>query len=285
MRTSNIVMVVIGLAGVAGAILLAIRGAKLPVVPERPPDGDGRRKDSVGGAVADGIRRVTCILAAGWVAGFLVVGLGGRLVMRIIGATSGDGAQGRLTDAEEVVGEITLGGTVGFVIFAGLVVPIATAFLYLPVRRFLPNRAWQSGLLYSVLLLAVFGISDPLERDSIDFVILSPNWLSVVLVITAAALFGLTLASMVALCERSVPTIGDRGVRWTAWIPYLSLIGLINPIGVPIVVVYLVGRAVSRGRLDSAWARPGVRLTSLGVGAAACLVSLVVVGGVAVDLV
>jgi hypothetical protein len=205
--------------------------------------------------------------------------------MRILGATSGDVAQGRLTDAEEKVGEITFGGSVGFVIFAGLLIPIAAACLYLPVRRFLPNRAWQSGLLYSVLLLAVFGISDPLDRDSIDFVILSPSWLGVVLVIATAVLFGVTLASMVALCERSVPTIGDRGVRWTRWIPYLALIGLINPIGIPIVAVYLIARAVSRGRLAAAWDRPPVRLASLGVGAAACLVSLVLVGGVAVDLV
>ena len=143
-------------------------------------------------------------------------------------------------------------------IFAGLLIPIATACLYLPVRRFLPNRAWQSGLLYSILLLAVFGITDPLERDSIDFVILSPNWLSVVLVVALAVLFGLTLASLVAIFERSVPAIGDRGVRWTAWIPYVALIGLINPIGFPIVVVYLIGRAVSRGRLAAAWERPNV---------------------------
>ena len=68
MRVSNIVLVVIGLAGVAGAVVLAVRGAKLPVVPERPPTDEAEVRLG-GGAVADGIRRVTCILAAGWVAG------------------------------------------------------------------------------------------------------------------------------------------------------------------------------------------------------------------------
>ena len=244
------------------------------------------RAESVGGALADGLRRLTCVLAAGWVAGFLVVGLGGRLVMRILGATSGDVAQGRLTDAEQVVGEITLGGTVGFVIFAGLLLPIAAACLYLPVRRFLPNRAWQSGLLYSVLLLATFGITDPLERDSTDFVILSPSWLGVVLVVATAGLFGITLPrrssphSALRAGHRAIAALdGTRGSRISpssaSSIRSAPRSPRCTSSGEPCCGV----DSLLRGR------RRSVRLAALGVGATACLVSLVVVGGVAVDLV
>ena len=257
MRISNIVLVVIGLAGIAAAVVLARRGANLPVVPERPTTDDRRPNESVGGALADGLRRVTGILAAGWVAGFLVVGLGGRLVMRILGATSGDVAQGRLTDAEEMVGEITFGGSVGFVIFAGSLIPIAAACLYLPVRRFLPNRAWQSGLLYSVLLLASSG---------------SPTRSSA----TASTSSSCRRAGSV-WCWSSPPPrcSGSRSHRWSpsssapcppsaiaafvgpAWIPYLALIGLINPIGLPI-----VPRCTSSGAPFAGPTRCGVETTA-----------------------
>ena len=47
------------------------------------------------------------------IAGVLVAGLGGRLMMRVLAATSGDSAQGLVTEAHETVGEITLGGSLG----------------------------------------------------------------------------------------------------------------------------------------------------------------------------
>ena len=39
-----------------------------------------------------------------------------RLIMRLLAVTAGDDAQGRLTEADEVVGEIDLGGTVALVL-------------------------------------------------------------------------------------------------------------------------------------------------------------------------
>ena len=59
-------------------------------------------------------------MIGGVVGGLLAAGAGGRLAMRLMAVTAGDGAQGRITEADEVVGEITVGGTVGFVVFGGL---------------------------------------------------------------------------------------------------------------------------------------------------------------------
>lgn len=40
--------------------------------------------------------------------------------MRLLAATAGDAAQGRRTEAEEIVGRITTGGSIGFIVFTGL---------------------------------------------------------------------------------------------------------------------------------------------------------------------
>ena len=88
--------------------------------------------------------------------GLLVMGVGGRLAMRLLGATGGDAAQGRITEANEVVGEITVGGTIGFVIFVGLLSGMVMTALWFAVRRYLPER-WIGGLLFGAGLLVVFG--------------------------------------------------------------------------------------------------------------------------------
>ena len=66
------------------------------------------------------VARLAGSVVGALVAGLMTVGLGGRLMMRILAATSPPQAQGRLTDADAIVGEITTGGTVSFVLFVGL---------------------------------------------------------------------------------------------------------------------------------------------------------------------
>lgn len=72
--------------------------------------------------------------SAGIICGVIVAGFLGRFVMRVLAATSGDGAQGLLTDADEVVGEITLDGTIGFIVFVGIGAGAITAIMLLIVR-------------------------------------------------------------------------------------------------------------------------------------------------------
>src|SRR5262245_21326831 len=110
---------------------IAWRGRRLPVY-------EARTLPSTPGASAlDALRTLSAMLGAGAVAGFLVAGLGGRLFMRLMAATSGDAVQGRLTEAEEVVGDITFNGTLGFIIFIGIFFPAAAGLAYLGLRHFL----------------------------------------------------------------------------------------------------------------------------------------------------
>ena len=187
-------------------------------------------------------------MTAGFWSGLLVVGLGGRLVMRLLGATSGDDAQGRITDAGETVGEITFGGTLGFIIFAGLLIPVLSSFAYLAGRRILPQRSWLAGLVFGLFLLATFGVDDPLDPDNVDFEILTPLPLAVVIIALTALLFGTTFTALASRLDERLPAITDSAALTTKS-SYMSLIMLLNPLFAFATGAYVVGRALLRGRL------------------------------------
>jgi hypothetical protein len=242
MRLANLIVATLGIAAASLALTISWRGRRLPVIVRVEPEGWKA-------AAVAAIRTVAACLAAGVVAGFLAVGLFGRFVMRVLGATSGDAVQGRLTEAEERVGEITLGGTIGFVIFAGLLVPVALTMIYAGVRELMPDRAVVAGAVFGAVVLATAGVDDPLSPDNIDFDILAPTWLAVVLVASAALLFGVTAAVLSHRFERMLQTA--TGARWQRGLLYVPMLILAAP---PILfgfVVYVTVRMASRGRIRS----------------------------------
>jgi hypothetical protein len=147
-------------------------------------------------------------LVSGVTAGITVIGAGGRLAMRLLAVTGGDEAQGRITEAEEVVGEISVDGTIGFILFNGIFGGVASAVLYLLVRRFLPH-GWIGGVAFGLGLLMVLGTTiDPLRDENPDFDIVGPGWLSVAVFTALAVAFGITVAAVTT--------------RLSAWLPLLS---------------------------------------------------------------
>src|SRR5215213_11466994 len=115
-------------------LCIALVPVEPPPVPE--PDGAGPTDPPPVSLV---VRRYLWYLAvallSGAAAGILAAGAGGRLVMRLLAVTAGADAQGRITEAEEVVGRITVDGTIGFVLFTGLFVGLPSAVGYLLLRR------------------------------------------------------------------------------------------------------------------------------------------------------
>ena len=199
------------------------------------------------------VRSIAIAVSAGATAGVLVGGLGSRLAMRIMAATSGDEAQGAITEADEVVGRITVGGTLGLVLFVGVGLGSLAALLYLLVRRWLPWPAWLSGLLFGVLLLAVFGRDDPVDPNNPDFTILSPKWLAVALFTLLLPLYGLVLGSLVARLEAGYPTLSTRPKVLVAYAPLL-LFAPFLPVVVPLAAIALLAVGAQRLRpLARAW--------------------------------
>jgi hypothetical protein len=251
MRTANVVVSVLGIAGVVVGAAFAWRWRHAPLLAAGRPT-----PETTGRAALDGLRTLAVATTAGVVAGVLVAGLGGRLVMRILGATSGGAAQGKLTEADEVVGEITTGGTIGIVIFVGLFGGIFAALAFIVVRRWLPATAGPAGLVAGVLLLGTIGVGDAMSPDNVDFAILRPTWLAVTLIVGVALLFGVTFTALAARLDAGMPTLGDRPSSIAA---HGSLVLLLFP---PLVVgaaAYVAGRAALQGRLAPLLASSTVR--------------------------
>lgn len=139
---------------------------------------------------------VTVAAVSGVTSGILVAGAGGRLAMRLLAATAGDAAQGRITEAEEVVGEITVGGTIGFVLFTALFFGAATGALFLLIRRWLPAGR-LGGLAFGGLLLVVAASRiEPLRKDNPDFDIVGPGWVSIVVFAALVVAHGMAVAAI-----------------------------------------------------------------------------------------
>ena len=151
---------------------------------------------------------VALTISGGIFAGITVIGAGGRLAMRLLAVTAGDDAQGRLTEADEIVGEISVDGTIAFVLFNGIFGGIALAVLYLLVRRFLPPR-WIGGAVFGLGLLIVGGTTvDPLRADNRDFDIVGPGWLALLVFVALGLAFGVVLSGVMAALSRWLPLLG-----------------------------------------------------------------------------
>ena len=168
---------------------------------------------------------VTVGLTAGIVAGVVMLGAGGRLVMRLLAVTAGSEAQGVITEADQTVGEITLGGTLGFIAFFGLAVGSLLAFVYMLIRRWLP-RGRASGASFGVLVLLVLATrADPLRPENPDFTLVGPDWLAVLAFSAIVIGYGMLLAAIVGRFSRFLPLL-KRDVKTIAkYVPPYALFG------------------------------------------------------------
>lgn len=275
MRTGNVLIVGLGSAALIAAIWIAWRGRRLPVLADR------ELPTTFGASALDGLRTIAAVVGAAVVAGVLVPGMGGRLFMRLMAATSGDSAQGKLTEAEEIVGDVTFGGSIGFVIFVGIFLPVAAALFYLALRHFLPAPVYVGGLMFGILLLATLGVGDPMSPDNIDFEVLTPLWLAIAGITALALLYGLTFGALATRFDTGLRPLsaGRRTVPGHAGL----LIMVVPPVAV-LTVVYVVIRTIARGRTKPTLERPGVRYTGMGLVVVGTVVATFVSLDAAIDI-
>ena len=222
-------------------------------------------------------------MAAGATAGILAAGAGGRLVMRLLAVTAGADAQGRITEAEEIVGRITVDGTIGFVVFTGLFVGLPSAAGYLLLRRWLPaGRA--AGLAYGALLLFVAGTRlEPLRRGNSDFDLVGPGWVSVVAFTALVVFHGALVVALAGRLSRAVPLLTAQPRAIAVYAPLL-LLALPGPaVALVLIIVGIAVVLVSRiPVMVAAWhSRPVVAVGRVALAVAA----LVAVPGFASALV
>lgn len=230
---------VLVLVGVLGVVLWGGREVRVP-------ETEGSPECLTAGSVA---RRylwyLTLAVVSGVGAGILVAGAGGRLAMRLLAATAGDAAQGRETEAQEIVGRISVGGTIGFVVFAALFFGFATGAIYLLIRRWLPGGR-LGGLTFGALLLVLAGTRiEPLRPGNLDFDIVGPGWVAVVVFGSLVVLHGMLVAALAGRYSTVAPLPSLDRRSFAAHAP-LALLLPAAPVFVPVATVGAVAVGLSR---------------------------------------
>jgi hypothetical protein len=194
--------------------------------------------------------------------------------MRLLAVTAGDSAQGRITEADEVVGDVTVGGTIGFVLFGGLFAGLVTALIYTLLRKWLPRGRWGALALGGLLLMTLAVRVEPLRSDNPDFDLVGPDWLAVSAFAALTVLHALVLVAVMARVSRSLPLPRKSRRVALAYAPLLLLIPTAS-IGAAAVLVVLAGAALStRPAVRHLWAHPRLLLAGRLLIAAVLLASL-----------
>lgn len=163
-------------------------------------------------------------VVSGVASGLVAAGAGGRLVMRLLAVTAGDQAQGRVTEADEIVGRITVGGSIGFIIFVGLFGGLVIGGVYMLLRRWLPP-ARLGAVAFAAFLLLVFATRiEPLRADNPDFGLVGPAWLALVAFGSLALFHTLVLAAVAGRMSRSLPVVTGQWRTAAAYLPLLLLV-------------------------------------------------------------
>ena len=243
------------LAVLAG-LVATVRWGGLTVQPPPVPLPDGAGPDDpppAGLVVRRFAWNVNLALAAGIGAGIMAAGAAGRLVMRLLAVTAGDDAQGRITEASEVVGRISADGTFSFVVFTALFFGSATGGAYLLLRRWLPaGRA--GGLAYGALLLVLAGTRlEPLREGNPDFDLVGPGWVSVTAFAVLVLFQGMLVAALAGRISRVVPLLGSDPRAIVMHAPLL-LLAPVPLVALVLVVVAALLVLVTRSRpVIAAW--------------------------------
>lgn len=195
------------------------------------------------------------------IAGVLVFGIGGRLAMRLIAATSNDAVQGAFTDAGEEIGKISADGTIGLIIFAGLFFGALGGWVYGVLRPLFPARR-SRRVLVSGLAAAAIGTPILINPGDRDFSILDPLWLAVALFVAVPLLFGLVIPFVADPLRNFYETTPLRFPHLLAFVPLVPLL-LTGIFFAGALLVGVVGAALST-RPRPARVVPAVRIVVAG---------------------
>jgi hypothetical protein len=162
---------------------------------------------------------------AGALAGLLVGGIGGRIVMRLSAIAGGPDVVERITENGNVVGEFTAEGTLGLLLFGGLFSGIAGGVILAIVAPWLRWAGPVRGLVFGVFVLAVAGRT-VIDASNPDFAILQPAWLNVLMFSALFLLSGVTAVFLLDRLERR-PSTSRGGVALLLYAPLLAVGSLV----------------------------------------------------------
>lgn len=187
------------------------------------------------------VARTGGMLVGAYLAGILALGAGIRLMMRVIAATSADDAQGRFTEADEIVGKVNADGSLFLIVIAGLATAIVGLALYSILRRWLPDSSLAAGLIGVAIGGGMFVRPvELLDSSNSDFELLTPVILAVAMILATLVLFGLTFGVLVDHLAPRWPRPGRSVGGVASVLPFVVLV-LSPPVFVAVALGVLVG--------------------------------------------
>lgn len=185
-------------------------------------------------------RVLTAGVLSGAMAGFLVGGIGGRLVMFVLRLTSSDAVRGLETDDGFDIGVVSSGTL--FLLAATTALGAVGGLAYVAIRTVL----WSRGrALVAACLAGLVGGAAILDEEGIDFQLLDPLWFAVVAFIALPAAYGWVLSRWV---ERRLARPSGSTSLLTL-LPLAALL-LVGPSGIVLVLLVLGGVAIAVRRPD-----------------------------------
>lgn len=152
----------------------------------------------------EALRHAAVVGTAGVIAGFIVGGAGGRLLMRVAAIEAPDRVTGSVTENGNRVGDITVGGTIELLVFVGLFSGVFGAAAYVITEPWLSWAGRLRGLLFGILLIAAAsGVA--LNPDNIDFGLVGSERLVVGMFLGLFVLYGVLLVELSLLLEPLIP--------------------------------------------------------------------------------
>ena len=159
-------------------------------------------------AVASVLRDIARGALTGLIVGVIVLGPGGRIVMRLA-AMLDSAAVGRHTENGNRVGDITIEGTVVLLIFGGLLIGAASSVIWVAIQEWIPGRRFVRAALAAAIAVALTGFQ-LVRPENDDFRILAPLVPILVLLLGLVAVAGFCFAVVDGWLDRRLPKASGR---------------------------------------------------------------------------
>lgn len=144
---------------------------------------------------------------AGVVAGLVVAGIGGRLAMRLA-LLAVPGSAGSLTENGNVIGAITLPGTVGLILFGAIIGLLFVGASWVSLAPWIPGAGWRRALATMPLAIALGGVG-LIDGRNPDFAVLEHAPLVAAVLLLLVGAVGFVVALTDDGLDRILPKVTD----------------------------------------------------------------------------
>jgi hypothetical protein len=131
---------------------------------------------------------------------------------------------GARTDNGNVIGDITLGGTLALIFFGGLFAGLIGSVVWVAVQPWLPKRGVRRAAVAAILAVPI-GELFLVDPHNPDFVILQSDFVIVALLLGVVAAFGLVLVLVERVLDRRLRHAGPDPVDYVIGASGLALLG------------------------------------------------------------